>query len=108
MKETKGTNRVLPFLSQSNGNINQTRIKVRLGRQARLVEPSIPIHRLEFLGNFFVVGEEIEKRGFEIVGVEGFTLPSCKVVWDEEVELGFRDEFFEVVEEVEPLGVLDD
>lgn len=97
-----------PFLRKGIAFIDHTSVEFRFWRETGRVEPGVPVYGGEGFGGFCVGGEEGEKGGFEFVGVGGFLEPGCEVVGDEFVEGGLADEFLEVVEEVEALGMLED
>lgn len=70
----------LPPISQRVDDVDEGGVKVRLGRQARRVEPFVPVDGGQRGRGGGVVGEEVEKDGFELVGVEGLAFEFGEVL----------------------------
>lgn len=61
---------ILPSRSQSIAVIRQRSVKIRLWREARCVEPGVPVKVLQERIDFTVFGEECQERRLELVGVQ--------------------------------------
>lgn len=89
--------RITPGFCEGITLIRKGRVKLGLGGQTWLVEPRVPVHRLERVRSCRVGGgEEVKQCLLELVRVEGLVRPLCEVVGDEAVKSVTTDQLLQV------------
>ena len=69
-----------PLVGERVADVYQGGVEGGLGREARLVEPLVPVQFCEGLGGGGVGGEEFEHGRLEVVGVKRLLFVLCKVL----------------------------